>query len=147
MIDIIIKWIQTFHCFLATADGAGELNDITFDLENIISNNGIVITISSYVIVFLSLLFLFIIFTWLTKFLLSKQVKRITEMGKPHTDPKELHISGEVVAAISTALALHYAESHDFENTVLTINRVQKPYSPWSSKIYNLAETPRVIKK
>ena len=51
-------------------------------------------------------------------------------------------ISGEVTAAISTALMLHFREIHDFESTVITIKKVQKPYSPWSSKIYGLRQYP-----
>ncbi len=31
---------------------------------------------------------------------------------------------------------------HDVEETVLTITRVKRSYSPWSSKIYTLRETP-----
>jgi hypothetical protein len=33
-------------------------------------------------------------------------------------------------------------EVHDFEDTVLTIKKVQKPYSPWSSKLYGLRQYP-----
>ena len=147
MIYTILLWLAGSEIFFFINEGSDKFNEVGLDLGNIINSNGLVITISSYVIVFLSLFFLYLIFTWLTKFLLSKQLKRITELGKPHTDPKDLYISGEEIAAIAAALALHYEESHDFENTVLTINRVQKPYSPWSSKIYNLVEKPIVIKK
>ena len=50
--------------------------------------------------------------------------------------------SGEVIAAI--AMALHdHLDTHDRENTVLTINKVKRAYSPWSSKIYGLRELPR----
>ena len=50
--------------------------------------------------------------------------------------------SGEVIAAISMALTEHL-DAHDRENTVLTINKVRRSYSPWSSKIYSLRELPR----
>ena len=33
-------------------------------------------------------------------------------------------------------------EVHDVEETVLTITRVKRSYSPWSSKIYTLRENP-----
>lgn len=50
--------------------------------------------------------------------------------------------SGEAIAAI--AMALHdHLDAHDRESTVLTINKVRRAYSPWSSKIYSLRETPR----
>ena len=32
---------------------------------------------------------------------------------------------------------------HDVEETILTITRVKRSYSPWSSKIYTLRETPK----
>jgi len=58
-------------------------------------------------------------------------------------DDSELDISGEVNAAIALALHKHFEEVHDFENTVITIQKVQRPYSPWSSKIYGLRHNPR----
>ena len=36
-----------------------------------------------------------------------------------------------------------HLNAHDRENTILTINKVRRAYSPWSSKIYNLRELPR----
>jgi Na+-transporting methylmalonyl-CoA/oxaloacetate decarboxylase gamma subunit len=50
--------------------------------------------------------------------------------------------SGEEIAAIVMALNEHL-NSHDKESTILTINKVRKSYSPWSSKIYGLREIPR----
>ncbi|WP_290390901.1 OadG family protein, partial [Paramuribaculum intestinale] len=46
--------------------------------------------------------------------------------------------SGEVIAAISMALAEHSGHGHDMEDTILTIRRMRKAYSPWNSKIYNM---------
>ncbi|MBO5296403.1 MAG: OadG family protein [Candidatus Homeothermus sp.] len=59
--------------------------------------------------------------------------------------PKEdrpKHDSGEEIAAIVMALNDHL-NAHDKESTILTINKVRKSYSPWSSKIYGLRELPR----
>ena len=57
-------------------------------------------------------------------------------------------VSAETYAAISMAIHLFMVENeaHDFEDTVLTINKVSKTYSPWSSKIYTLRETPQLRK-
>ena len=52
-------------------------------------------------------------------------------------------ISGEVNAAIVMTLYLYQNELHDIENTVLTIKKVSRSYSPWSSKIYGLRRNPR----
>ena len=56
------------------------------------------------------------------------------------TDNNEL-ASGEVIAAIAVALREHFGGGHDVEDTILTIRRMQKAYSPWNSKIYNLRPT------
>jgi len=47
-------------------------------------------------------------------------------------------VSGEVSAAISMALHLYFSELHDQEHMVMTIKKVSRRYSPWSSKIYGL---------
>lgn len=52
-------------------------------------------------------------------------------------------VDPEIAAAISVALNLHLQESSDYENMVLTIQKVVRPYSPWSSKIYGLRQYPR----
>ncbi len=44
--------------------------------------------------------------------------------------------TGEIAAAISTAIHLYLKEQHDTENAILTIKQARKLYSPWSSKIY-----------
>ncbi|HSD63250.1 MAG TPA: hypothetical protein VLB50_05600, partial [Ignavibacteriaceae bacterium] len=67
--------------------------------------------------------------------------KKLNNEGTSKT-PKNLSVSGEINAAISAALYLYFEEVHDTENTVLTIKKVQKNYSPWSSKIYGLSEYP-----
>ena len=41
------------------------------------------------------------------------------------------------------AIHLYYAEIHDKEDAVLTINKISRTYSPWSSKIYGLRQNPR----
>lgn len=50
----------------------------------------------------------------------------------------------EIAVAIASAIHLFTQEVHDSENYVLTINRIQKPYSPWSSKIYGLRVSPKL---
>ena len=63
--------------------------------------------------------------------------------GVDKQEAKELsQAPGEVYAAISMALHEMQDEVHDVEDTVLTITRVKRSYSPWSSKIYTLRETP-----
>ncbi len=47
-------------------------------------------------------------------------------------------IGNEEYAAIAAAIYMYNNELHDEENTILTINRISKAYSPWSSKLYNM---------
>jgi len=114
-----------------------------FSLSNIWENDGIMISIVGYVIVFLALLLLAIIITNFQRVLQIKQRKKLKSTGHRAADVDDISISGEVSAAISTLLYLHFQEKHDLENTVLTIKKVQRTYSPWSSKLYGLREYPK----
>lgn len=46
--------------------------------------------------------------------------------------------SGDEIAAIALALHLYKNELHDSESLTLTINKISRTYSPWSSKIYGI---------
>lgn len=63
-----------------------------------------------------------------------------TPVAAPTTDEHD-HDSGEVIAAIAMALHEHL-DAHDTESTILTINKVKRAYSPWSSKLYNMRQLP-----
>lgn len=63
-----------------------------------------------------------------------------------HKEAKAKNIgseSGEIFAAIAMALHEYQENVHDFEETILTINKVKRNYSPWSSKIYTLRQSPK----
>ncbi|MDE6651203.1 MAG: OadG family protein, partial [Paramuribaculum sp.] len=85
-------------------------------------------------------------------YIISKVGERISKRNKAKSQGASLtssvsaehpdHDSGEEIAAIVMALHEHL-DAHDQENTILTINKVKKAYSPWSSKIYGLREVPR----
>lgn len=113
-----------------------------FSISNIMAGDGLMISIIGYGIVFLALVLLSIIFTNLQKVLVVSQKKKLKAKGEMVTDEDDPSISGEVSAAISLALHLHFEEAHDFEDAILTIKKVQKPYSPWSSKLYGLRQYP-----
>jgi len=73
-----------------------------------------------------------------------KQNKQLQTENKetPKPEVKEEIPAEDLNAAIATALYLYKQEVHDYENLVLTIKRVEKKYSPWSSKIYSLRKWP-----
>lgn len=104
--------------------------------------HGFVITIIAMCIVVAALAVLSILFSIFGKISssLQKSRKRKAHGVSEHEaeDHHEELDSGEVIAAISMALAEHTGHGHDIENTILTLRRMRKAYSPWNSKIYNM---------
>jgi len=104
------------------------------------------ITIIAMTIVLSALIVLSILFYGFGKvssWLLARKKKAATEKFKDHDGHDEEDLaSGEAIAAISLALAEHFGQGHDIEDTILTIRKLRKAYSPWSSKIYNLRHVP-----
>ena len=47
-------------------------------------------------------------------------------------------VSGEVYAAIAAAVHLYHDELHDEENTIITIQKVERSWTPWNAKYYNM---------
>ena len=100
---------------------------------------GIVVSIVGYTIVFAALVLLFYFFNLLSK-LINKNIKfKLLKQGKLHPADtgKDISVPGEVTAAIGMALYLSM-DIHDEESNVITIKKVSRIYSPWSSKIYGL---------
>ena len=109
--------------------------------------NGVGMAIMAMLIVFSALLLLCLCFYAISK--IGSKVSRSNKARSQGIEPKGLtkeerpdHDSGEEIAAIVMALHEHL-NTHDTESTILTINKVRKSYSPWSSKIYGLRELPR----
>ncbi len=110
-------------------------------------SNGIGMSISAMSVVFCGLILLFIAFKVVGKASVSLS-KRNAMKAKGITDKQEAkekklgEAPGEIFAAIAMAMHEMQSDVHDVEDTVLTITRVKRSYSPWSSKIYTLRETP-----
>ena len=109
---------------------------LILSLQAIISTNEIVIAVVGYVIVFVALLALYLLFQNLPRLMYLKLRKGKTKKGEAIPETDEIMQSGEETAAIAMALMLYLEEMHDEESGVLTIRKVSKAYSPWSSKIY-----------
>ncbi len=123
-------------------------NNLTLDtndkIENFKNNDswGIGMTITAMAVVFLGLILLYLIFKQVGKAAIAAGKRNAQKAGAPEgTAPNE--VSGEVFAAIATALYEMNDDNHDIESTVLTIRKVRRTYSPWNSKIYTLRETPK----
>ena len=110
-------------------------------------SDGIGMSISAMSVVFCGLILLFIAFKIVGRVSVSLS-KRNAMKAKGITDKQEAkekklgEAPGEIFAAIAMARHEMQSDVHDVEDTVLTINRVKRSYSPWSSKIYTLRETP-----
>ena len=109
---------------------------------------GIGMSITAMSVVFFGLILLYICFRAIGKAAVSFRRKNAME-AKDITCEREAkekklgEAPGEVIAAISLAMHEMQSDVHDVEDTVLTITRVKRSYSPWSSKIYTLRETPK----
>jgi Na+-transporting methylmalonyl-CoA/oxaloacetate decarboxylase gamma subunit len=125
-------------------------NDTNAKMDNFAQNDsvGIGMAISAMTVVFSGLFILFICFKLIGKASVSlskrkaMKVKGITDI-KEAKEKKLGEAPGEVFAAIAMAMHEMQSDVHDVEETVLTITRVKRSYSPWNSKIYTLRETPR----
>ncbi len=108
--------------------------------------NGLAVAFVGYIIVFVALVILYFFYSNFPK-LLNLKFKKSRKVKKDgNTAETQEAISSHHTAAISSALYLYFSEMHDDENTIITIKRVSKTYSPWSSKIYGMRQSPRQYK-
>lgn len=118
---------------------------------------GWIMAVTSMSVVFLALIILYLIFKNIgkanvkaanKKSAASLAVKESSSKGKgAATNAGE--VSAETFAAIATAVHLFIedSEAHDDESDIVTQLHTDRTYSPWSSKIYTLRQTPQVNKR
>jgi hypothetical protein len=97
-----------------------------------------VIVILGQVIVFIALLAIYFIFRYFLPAILRVKFRQFARnLGK---EVEELHeeVPADTNAAIAMAIYLYNNELHDEESNVITINKVSRVYSPWSSKLHNM---------
>ena len=104
------------------------------------------IAIVGYLVVFIALVLLYFVFNNLPSVLsmdLRKLILRKNDRETALSKEEEVKVTGEINAAIAMAIFLYVNELHDEESGVITIKKISKRYSPWSSKIYGLRQYPR----
>ncbi len=112
-------------------------------LKGIDNEAGIIVAIG-YTIVFVALIVLYLVFRYLVPLILKiKLYRRAAREGRYLDDSEKTHMTGADNAAIATALYLYFNEQHDFESNIITIRKVSRAYSPWSSKIHNMKNLQR----
>ena len=113
--------------------------------------NGLIMTLTAMAVVFTALILLSLIFK-LTGTLAIRKHQKNTDEAMAGADKQNVadvaETSSETYAAIAAALHLYIKESeaHDNESFTITLNHTDRSYSPWSSKIYTLRQTPSVKK-
>ena len=113
-----------------------------YDLDPM--SEGVVVLVVGLLVIFASLIILFLIFQYLLPGMLQLIHLIKDGKGRNYKATKETGeiSSGEEMAAVAAAIYLILANSHDEENAILTINKARKDYSPWSSKIYMTHHVP-----
>lgn len=99
---------------------------------------GLLISLVGYTVTLITLALLYGAFQNFPR-LLNLQIRsKLKKTGKPVQSGEELHIPADEAAAIAMALHLYLNELHDESSTKLTIRKISKSYSPWSSKIFGM---------
>lgn len=108
---------------------------------------GIMMTCIAMLVVFTALFILYRIFRFVGKMMQKPlRVKKMERRGVDRTQEEQAaELSGEILAAVSAALYLYETEQHDQESEIITIQRVSRHYSPWSSKLYSLTQQPNRV--
>jgi hypothetical protein len=109
-----------------------------------IDKNALLIVLVGISIVFLALIAIYLFFKYILPFVLRMSLKRrAKKSGHTGNSSNLLNVPADVSAAIGMALYLHFNEVHDEESNVITIKRVSRTYSPWSSKLYSMRNLNR----
>ena len=133
---------------------APSTNNMTLDKNEKIENfkkhdaDGFGMAIIAMSVVFIGLILLYVSFKIVGNIAVKlgkrNAMKAIGITDKVEAKEKNLGShSGEEAAAIAMALHEFMNDAHDVEDMILTINKVKRTYSPWSSKIYTLRQTPK----
>lgn len=132
-----------------TPGSPNEVSEKNDKIEKFAVNDpyGVGMAIMAMSVVFSALILLYILFRFIGMLnARSAHKKKLESQGIEVIDNSVVSSkgadSGEEIAAIAMALYEHL-NAHDQESTILTINKVKRAYSPWSSKIYTLRELPR----
>lgn len=109
---------------------------------------GWIMAVMAMMVVFSALIILFLCFKGIGNLSIKLLQKKANESTQS-TAHSVADTSGETFAAIAMALHLYATESdvHDVEETILTINRTRRSYSPWSSKRQSMRQEPILRKR
>ena len=101
---------------------------------------GIGLTAVAVAVVFLALVCIALILQGTGKLMsgMDDKKKAQKETKKPIGAIASASQDDEVIAAIATAIHLYNDELHDEEEAVITIQKVEREWTPWNAKYYNM---------
>lgn len=145
------KSVSTYNLTATTPQASNEEQDAIPKSERFRMRDphGAVMAVTAMAVVFSALLVLFLVFALIGR--LNVRAVRKKQAREEQTKNQAIHpvmpadsevIHGEELAAIAMALYQYQNDLHDIESNVITINKVARAYSPWSSKIYGLRQVP-----
>ena len=78
--------------------------------------------------------------------IIAEEAKALNPDPKQADSQKLSHddVHDEEAAAIALAIHLYKSQMHDMDSLTITLRKVSRIYSPWSSKIYTLRQNPRL---
>jgi glutaconyl-CoA/methylmalonyl-CoA decarboxylase subunit delta len=110
---------------------------------SVVSNEGVILNSVMTVIIIAALISVYKLFKWISIRFRPNIREKLKSQGKLLRNGNGNHaVPAEHSTAIALALYLNN-ELHDEESNILTIERVSRIYSPWSSKYYNMRKPPR----
>ncbi|MBQ6237595.1 MAG: OadG family protein [Bacteroidales bacterium] len=103
---------------------------------------GIGLTVVAVSVVFLALLCISLILKGYGKLIIKAQDRKANKAAAKSVEavatPSASETSGEIYAAIAAAIYMYDEEMHDEENTIITIQKVERAWTPWNAKFYNM---------
>ena len=120
------------------------------DKMKAIDPHGWILALTAMTVVFTALIILYLLFK-LIGIINIRAGKKKSAAAQSTTVAESSYgeVPAETYAAIATALHLYLVEeeAHDDESFVVTLNPVDRTYTPWSTHIQGFRQTPTVIKK
>lgn len=99
-------------------------------------------TIGFWGVVLLLVVLFVILYIRTNKLVAQKQQASGTNVTEQNTADGN-DVEEETAAAIALAIHMYKTDLHDKESFTITLKKVSRIYSPWSSKIYTLRQNPR----
>ena len=105
---------------------------------------GVGLTAVAVSVVFLALVFIALIISGSAKLIMGAEKRKESSPKKPKqgitpvSEGSSAAAEGELYAAIAAAIHLYNDELHDDEDGIITIQKVEREWTPWNAKYYNM---------